>query len=229
MRHKLPLEMREPVLQRVDPAAQPIMQLALSSTTQTHAAISRLAEDELADRFRGIPGVAVVNVNGALRRELSVLLHAEKLREYEVSVTEVVAALRAQNATAPVGKVRGTLEDQSIRLVGRIESPAEFEQIVIKRRGSELVRLAQVATVARRLRRAERLLGAQRQPQRRPVGHAHARSQHGDGGRRRAQAGRRDRQDAARGHQAGGHAGRRRERAEQPATTSSTRWSSAPA
>ena len=91
--------------------------------------------------------MAVVNVNGALRRELSVLLHADKLRENAVSVTEVVAALRAQNATAPVGKVRGTLEDQSIRLVGRIESPAEFEQIVIKRRGTELVRLAQVATV----------------------------------------------------------------------------------
>ena len=147
VRHKLPVEIREPVLQRLDPAAQPIMQLALSSTSLTHAEVSRLAEDQLADRFRGIPGVAVVNVNGALRRELSVLLHAEKLREYAVSVTEVVAALRAQNATAPVGKVRGALEDQSIRLVGRIESPAEFEQIVIKRSGSQLVRLAQVATV----------------------------------------------------------------------------------
>ena len=123
------------------------MQLALSSTTQSHAAISRLAEDQLADRFRGMRGVADVNVNGALRRELSVLLRAEKLREFEVSVTDVVAALRAQNATAPVGKVRGELEDQSIRLVGRIESPAEFGQIVIKRRGDELVRLAQVAQV----------------------------------------------------------------------------------
>jgi HAE1 family hydrophobic/amphiphilic exporter-1 len=147
VRYKLPVEMREPILRRVDPAAQPIMQMALSSTTLTHAQISRLAEDELADRFRGVNGVAVVNVNGALRRELSVLLRAEKLREYEVSVTEVVAALRAQNATAPVGKVRGTLQDQSIRLVGRIESPGEFGQIVIKRRGSELVRLAQVAEV----------------------------------------------------------------------------------
>ena len=147
VRHKLPVEMREPVLQRVDPAAQPIMQLALSSTTQSHAEISRLAEDQLADRFRGISGVAVVNVNGALRRELSVLLRAEKLREFNVSVTEVVNAVRTQNATAPVGKVRGALEDQSIRLVGRIESPAEFEQIVIRRRGNEIVRLGQVATV----------------------------------------------------------------------------------
>ncbi len=147
VRHKLPIEMREPVLRRIDPAAQPIVQLALSSETQSHAQISRLAEDQLADQFRGVAGVADVNVNGALRRELSVLLRSEKLREFEVSVTDVVAALRAHNATAPVGKVRGELEDQSIRLVGRIETPAQFGQIVIKRRGAQLVRLGQVALV----------------------------------------------------------------------------------
>ncbi|MBC7502515.1 MAG: efflux RND transporter permease subunit [Herminiimonas sp.] len=148
VRYKLPVEMREPILQRVDPSAQPIMQLALSSKNQTHAAISRLAEDDLSDRFRGVDGVAVVNVSGALKRELSVLLRAEKLREYNVSVAEVVSALRNQNATAPVGKIRGAFDEQSIRLVGRIESPAEFEQIVIKRRGNEIVRLGQVASIA---------------------------------------------------------------------------------
>ena len=148
VRHKLPIEMREPILRRIDPSAQPIMQMALSSTKQTHAEISRLAEDTLADKFRGIDGVAVVNVNGALRRELTVLLRAEKLREFNISVTEVVSALRAQNTTSPVGRVKGPLDEQSIRLVGRIESPAEFEQIVLKRRGNEIVRLGQVANIA---------------------------------------------------------------------------------
>jgi hydrophobic/amphiphilic exporter-1 (mainly G- bacteria), HAE1 family len=147
VRYKLPTEMREPILERVDPNAQPIMQLSVSSSTQSHAAISRLVEDHIADRFRGLPGVAVVTVNGALKRELSVLLRSAKLREFGVSVTDVVSALRAQNATAPVGKVRGELEDQSIRLVGRLGSPAEFGQIVIKRRAGEVVRLGQVAEV----------------------------------------------------------------------------------
>jgi HAE1 family hydrophobic/amphiphilic exporter-1 len=147
VRHKLPVEMREPILQRIDPAAQPIMQLALSSSTLSHAEISRLAEDTLADRFRSIDGVAVVNVNGALRRELSVLLRAEKLREFNVSVGEVTSALRLQNTNAPVGRVKGPLDEQSIRLVGRIESPEEFKQIVLKRSGNELVRLGQVATI----------------------------------------------------------------------------------
>src|SRR5205085_538713 len=85
--------------------------------------IPGLTEDVLADRFRGIDGVSTVQVNGSLKRELSVLLHAEKLREYNVSVGDVTNALRSQNTNAPVGKVRGTLDEKSIRLVGRIERP----------------------------------------------------------------------------------------------------------
>ena len=147
VRHKLPVEMREPILQRIDPSSQPIIQMALSATKQSHAEISRLAEDVLSDRFRSIDGVAVVNVNGSLRRELSVLLRAEKLREFNTSVAEVVAALRAQNTTAPVGRVKGAMDEQSIRLVGRIESPREFEDVVVKRNGTQVVRLGQIATV----------------------------------------------------------------------------------
>ena len=97
-------------------APEPIVNLGLSSTKQTHAEISRFAEDVLADQLRGIDGVAVVNVDGALRRELSVLLHAQKMREYNVSAGEVVNALRAQNTNAPVGRIKG--DD------GRAEHPA---------------------------------------------------------------------------------------------------------
>jgi HAE1 family hydrophobic/amphiphilic exporter-1 len=147
VRYKLPAEIREPVVLRIDPSQEPAMQLALSSSTQSHVAISRLAEDKLADQFRAIPGVSQVKVTGALRRELSVLLHAQKLREANLSVAEVVTALRNQNMAAPVGKIRGELEDQSIRLLGRIESPAAFRDIVIRRNGTETTRLGQVATI----------------------------------------------------------------------------------
>jgi len=147
VRYKMPTEMREPVIQRWDPSAQPILNLALSSSKMTHAEISRLAEDTLADKLRGVPGVATVIVNGSLKRELSVLVRAEKLREFNVSIGEVVNALRNQNSNAPVGKLRGDLEEESIRLVGRIESPDEFQSIVVKRNGDQIVRLAQVATI----------------------------------------------------------------------------------
>jgi hydrophobe/amphiphile efflux-1 (HAE1) family protein len=147
VRYKLPIEMREPILRRFDPSAQPIMNVALSSSTQSKAEISRLAEDTLADRFRSIDGVSTVTVNGSLKRELSVLLRADKLREYNVSVGEVTSALQRQNTNAPVGKVRGTLDEKSIRLVGRIEHPDDFQQVVVKRNGEQIVRLNQVAEI----------------------------------------------------------------------------------
>jgi hydrophobe/amphiphile efflux-1 (HAE1) family protein len=147
VRYKLPVEMREPVLRRIDPAAEPVMSLALSSSTQSHAEISRYAEDVLADQFRAIDGVSTVAVNGALRRELSVLLRAEKLREFNVSVTEVTNALRSGNTNAPVGKLRSELDEKGIRLVGRIERPEDFSQIVVKRNGDTIVRLNQVAEI----------------------------------------------------------------------------------
>lgn len=147
VRYKLPTEMREPVIQKIDPATQPIMNLALSSNKLSHAEISRLAEDVLADKLRGISGVSTVNISGSLKRELSVLIHTEKLREYNVAVSEVVAALRNQNTNAPVGKIRGSLEEESIRLVGRIESPEDFQKIVVKRQGDQIVRLSQLADI----------------------------------------------------------------------------------
>jgi HAE1 family hydrophobic/amphiphilic exporter-1 len=162
VRYKLPVEMREPVLQRLDPAAQPIMQLALSSDGRATPR-SRGWRRPLADRFRGIPGVAVVNVNGALRRELSVLLQAEKLREYGVSVTEVVAALRAQNATAPVGKVRGGWKTRASGWSGASSRPPSSSRSS-SAQWHEVLRLGQLATVQGRLRRAHRCVGAQRHP-----------------------------------------------------------------
>jgi multidrug efflux pump subunit AcrB len=47
----------------------------------------------------------------------------------------VVNALRNQNTNAPVGKVRGELDEKGIRLVGRIERPEDFQQVVVKRNG----------------------------------------------------------------------------------------------
>lgn len=147
VRYKLPVEMREPILRRIDPASEPVMSLALSSSKQSHAEISRFAEDVLADKFRAIDGVSTVNVNGALRRELSVLLRSEKMREFNVSASDVTAALRTQNTNAPVGKLRSELDEKGIRLVGRIERPEDFSQVVVKRNGDQIVRLNQVAEI----------------------------------------------------------------------------------
>src|SRR3954468_11939118 len=146
IRYKLPVEMREPVIVKIDPNSDPIMNIALSSTKQTQGEISRLAEDVLADKFRGVEGVATVEIAGSLKREMSVLLKADRLREFNISVGEVILAVQGSNTNAPVGRIVGPLKDQNIRLVGRIESPQEFSQIIVKRQGDQVVRLGQLAS-----------------------------------------------------------------------------------
>jgi HAE1 family hydrophobic/amphiphilic exporter-1 len=106
------------------------MSLSLSSTSQSHVELSRLAEKDIADRLRALPGVAEVQISGNLVRELSVLLRSEKLRMHNISVAEVENSLRNQNLTVPGGKLEGLLEDNSIRLIGRLATPG-LSNIVI--------------------------------------------------------------------------------------------------
>ncbi len=147
VRDKLPTEMKEPFMQRVDPSARPVMNIALSSESLSPMALSQLAELTIARELRTVPGVALVELEGEQEREMTVFLRSEAMREVNVSVTDVLSALRAQNLAAPVGRVENGLDEQSIRLLGRLKDVAAFEQVVVKRQGDATVRLGQVADI----------------------------------------------------------------------------------
>jgi HAE1 family hydrophobic/amphiphilic exporter-1 len=97
--------------------------------------------------LRGLSGVAEVIVSGKVERELTVQLRPSDLQAAGVSVGEVYQALQAQNLAAPVGRVTGALDERSIRLKGRLQTPEEFEQLVVSERGGQVIRLGQVADV----------------------------------------------------------------------------------
>jgi len=148
IRNELPQEMKEPILSRFDPNAQPIVSLTLSSTTLGSAELTRIADPTLTRELRAVEGVAQVNVQGAITRELSVLLDPSRMQAAGVGVPQVAAALQSQNLAAPVGKLTGTWDERSIRLQGRLPSPESFQQLVVASQpGGAVVRLGDVATV----------------------------------------------------------------------------------
>jgi HAE1 family hydrophobic/amphiphilic exporter-1 len=108
--------------------------------------LTRLADPGITRELRAIPGVADVQIFGKVERELTVEVDPHKLQASNVSVAQVVQALEAQNLAAPVGRVNGTLDERAIRLRGRLQNPAEFENLVVADRNGTLVRLGQVAT-----------------------------------------------------------------------------------
>ncbi len=146
IRSDLPVEMKEPVLSRFDPQDLPIVQLSLNSTVLTAPELTRIADPGITRELRGISGVAEASVLGGVQRELTVEIRPDAMKQMNVGVGQLLAALQQQNLAVPVGSVRGALEDRSIRLKGKLESPEDFMNIVVAQRGGRAIRLGEVAT-----------------------------------------------------------------------------------
>src|SRR4051812_37012186 len=125
VRAQLPQEIIEPIIQRFDPSSQPIVSLALTSSTLTPPQLTEIADKTIGGELRAVPGVAQVNVAGADSATLNVILDPNRLAATGVGVDAVVNALRLQNLAAPVGSVTGPVTERSIRLEGRLERPED--------------------------------------------------------------------------------------------------------
>jgi len=145
IRNDLPPEMEEPILTKFDPNDFPIVQLTLASKTLSGGDLTRVADPGLTRQLRGVTGVAEVRVVGGIEREMTIALKPQALQAAGIGVGEVVVALQTQNLAAPVGRLNGTLDERTIRLLGRLDTPADFARIVIAQRNGRLIRLGDVA------------------------------------------------------------------------------------
>ena len=145
IRADLPVEMKEPILRRMDPSDRPVVSLTLSSDTYTPAQLTRLADPAITSALKGIPGVSQVTIVGEVKREMTIQLKPQALQAAGISVAQVVQSLAAQNLAAPVGRVNGSLDERTIRLQGRLDGPADFMQLVVAERNGQVIRLGQVA------------------------------------------------------------------------------------
>ena len=145
IRSELPLEMKEPVLTRFDPADQPIVQLSLNSSTLSAPALTRIADPGVTRVLRGIPGVAEANVVGGIERELTVEIRPGAMEAAGITVAQVVGALQSQNLAVPVGRINGAIDERAIRLKGKLQTPEDFLRLVVAERGGRSIRLGEVA------------------------------------------------------------------------------------
>ena len=146
-REDLPEEMKEPVLSRLDPGDLPVLSLTLTSTTVSPATLTRIADPGIVRDLRSVPGVGDVSVVGGIRREMTVQVRPADLQANGVSVADVVQAVGQQNLAAPVGRLNGPLEEQAIRLKGRLDDAQDFANLVVAQRNGQVIRLGQVADV----------------------------------------------------------------------------------
>jgi len=148
VRAGFPRDVREPVILRVNnDNDQPLAYYSLISEARSQRELSLLAEQVVQKGLQRVPGVGNVVLAGTATRQVQVHVDPARLAAVGLSVDQVVAALRAENISVPVGKLVGTHAETIVRVDGRLRSPADFTQIVIARRGGAAIRLGQIATV----------------------------------------------------------------------------------
>ena len=145
-RQALPEEANEPIVQKQEADARPIIWLAFSSDRHDLIEIADVAIRLVKDRIQTIPGVAEAQVRGN-RYAMRIWLKPDRLAGYELTPLDIEAALRAQNIEVPAGRVEGIEREFTVLAETDLREPQQFADIIVKETDKFQVRLGDVARV----------------------------------------------------------------------------------
>ncbi len=142
----LPEEADEPIVQKQEADAQPIIYLAFSSDRHELTEIADVANRLVKDRIQTIPGVAEAQVYGN-RYAMRIWLDPNRLAGFELTPADIEAALRAQNIEIPAGRVESESREFTVLAETDLREPQEFANVIVKDTDGFLVRLGDVARI----------------------------------------------------------------------------------
>ena len=143
-----PEDTKKPVISRFDPAAEPILSLAISSTSLDVPALATLAEQKVVRQLTTVAGIGQATLVGGRKRQIDVTIDETRMRALGIGVNEVVTALRAGNSNSPAGSVVDPVSERTIQIQSRIEEPEALLDMVVARRGGVAILLRDVATLS---------------------------------------------------------------------------------
>jgi len=147
IRGDMPQGIEEPIVQKLDFGAMPIVSLSVRSQTLTPQQLTDLVEKKVQQRIQNIAGVGKVDVVGASTREINVDIDPARLEALGMGVDEVVAGLRAENLNTPLGRINRNGSEVPLRVDGKPARPQQFAGMVIGSRQGRPVTLGEVATI----------------------------------------------------------------------------------
>jgi len=133
-----------PVVSKADADSEPIITMTVQSATKDALELSDYAENVIAERLQTIPGVSSVQIWGQKRYAMRLWINPVKLTSYGVTVSDVRNALEKQNVELPSGKLTGANTELTVKTVGNLSEPEQFNNIIIKTDGDKVVRLSDV-------------------------------------------------------------------------------------
>ncbi|HWR58666.1 MAG TPA: multidrug efflux RND transporter permease subunit [Thermodesulfovibrionales bacterium] len=136
-----------PTYNKVNPADQPVLYLALSSPTLPLSMVHEYADTFIAQRISMITGVAQVQVFGAQKSAVRVQVDPKALAAKQIGIDEVGRALELGNVNLPTGTLEGSKQSFTIQAAGQLYDAAAYRPLIVAYRGGRPVRLEELGRV----------------------------------------------------------------------------------
>ena len=145
VRGDLPVDIEEPIIQKLDFSAMPIVSLAIRSGVMSPRELTTLVEKRVKKRIESLNGVGKVDLVGSLKREVNVLLDPARVEALGMGVNEIIGGLQSENVNTPLGRLRRGNEEVPLRVSGKPDWVEQFKTMVIAQRQGRPIYISDVS------------------------------------------------------------------------------------
>ncbi|WP_418360447.1 efflux RND transporter permease subunit [Sphingobacterium detergens] len=143
-RKQLPADVDPPIVQKASSADNLVAFLEVESDTKDIKEVSHIASTVIKDRMQSIPGINNVAIVGEHKYAMRLRFDPIKLASYQLTPENVRQALLRENIDLPSGRIEGDHSELSIRTLGRLNSAADFNEMLIKKVGNSVIKLKDI-------------------------------------------------------------------------------------
>ncbi|MFA5535332.1 MAG: efflux RND transporter permease subunit, partial [Mariniphaga sp.] len=140
----LPRDCDPPTVSKADADAEPIMMIAVQSPKRSLLELSEIAELTFKEQLQTISGVSAVDIWGEKRYAMRIWLDPAKLAGYQMTPLDVRNAIVRENVELPAGSIEGNTTELTIRTLGLMTTPEEFNSLILKQTGDQLIRVRDI-------------------------------------------------------------------------------------
>lgn len=142
----LPPDVDNPIVSKADADSSPIVFLSVSSDVRNPLEVSEIANTLIRERMQTIPGVSEVRIWGEKRYSMRLWMDPGKLAAYGLTPLDVRQAIDRENIELPSGRIEGFNTELSVRTMSRLETPEQFNNLILKNENGNIVRFRDVGT-----------------------------------------------------------------------------------
>ena len=140
----LPRDCDPPVVAKADADANPIMQFTIESDKRSLLELSETAELTFMEQLQTVSGVSAVTIMGQKRYAMRLMLDPDKLAGYQITPLDVKNAISRENVELPSGSIEGNTTQLTIRTLGLMSTPKEFNDLILKQSGDRIIRFKDI-------------------------------------------------------------------------------------